>query len=341
MHHKDEKNDKNKEEKNSLIVLSDEQQNFSDYQKQRMVMPLSASNQIYDNPAIAYLVSLGSKRSRQTMKSFLNIVAKMLGYQNVQDCLWSNLRRHHVQAIMEMLSDSGKAPATINTYLSALKGVALEAWTMKQLDTDSFQHIKQVRSVRGSRLPKGRALERYEIKTLFYTCENDLSIKGLRDAAIIGILIGCGLRRSEIVSLDLKHIIYREQALRVMGKGNKERLSYMPEGTWRRLNCWVDEVRGEHAGPLFTRIRRHDDVTEDRLSDQAIYHILEIRRIESGIEKFAPHDLRRTFASAMLDNGEDIVTVKDAMGHSSITTTQKYDRRGDERLRNAARNLNF
>lgn len=53
--------------------------------------------------------------------------------------------------------DAGKAPATINTYLSALKGVALEARTMKQIDTDSFQHIKQVRSVRGSRLPKGRA----------------------------------------------------------------------------------------------------------------------------------------------------------------------------------------
>nr|WP_244183407.1 tyrosine-type recombinase/integrase [Xenorhabdus kozodoii] len=307
-----------------------------------MLMSLSASGKpIHDNPAIAYLVSLGSKRSRQTMKSFLDIVAKMLGYQNVQDCTWHALRRHHIQAIMEMLSDSGKAPATINTYLSALKGVALEAWTMKQLDTETFQHIKQVRSVRGNRLPKGRALERHEIRTLFFTCENDISTKGLRDAAIIGVLLGCGLRRSEIVSLDIKHIIRREQALRVMGKGNKERLSYMPEGTWERLNYWIDEVRGDHPGPLFTRIRRHDDVTDNRLSDQAIYHILETRRIESGLEKFAPHDLRRTFASAMLDNGEDIITVKDAMGHSSITTTQKYDRRGDERLKNAARNLDF
>ncbi len=80
-------------------------------------------------------------------------------------------------AVLEMLGDAGKAPATINTYLSALKGVALEAWTMKQLDTDSFQHIKQVRSVRGSRLPKGRALERHEIRNLFYTCENDSSVK--------------------------------------------------------------------------------------------------------------------------------------------------------------------
>lgn len=60
---------------------------------------------------------------------------------------------------------------------------------------------------------------------------------------------------------------------------------------------------------------------------------------QAGIEKFAPHDLRRTFASAMLDNGEDIVTVKDAMGHSSIATTQKYDRRGLDRLKKASQRL--
>ncbi len=72
--------------------------------------------------------------------------------------------------------------------------VALEARTMKQIDTDSFQHIKQVRSVRGSRLPKGRALERHEIRSLFFTCESDSSAKGLRDAAILGCS-RCGLRR--------------------------------------------------------------------------------------------------------------------------------------------------
>lgn len=306
------------------------------------LLPSSSSLQsIHDNPAIAYLLSLGSKRSRQTMGSFLNIVAKMIGFQNLRDCAWSSMRRHHILAVLEMLSDSGKAPATINTYLAALKGVALEAWTMKQIDTDSFQHIKQVRSVKGSRLPKGRALERHEIRSLFFTCESDLSSKGVRDAAIFGVLLGCGLRRSEIVALDMVDMIYKDRALKVLGKGNKERIAYVPGGAWKRLEKWVEEVRGEHEGPLFPRIRRFDDVTGERMSDQAIYHILETRRVETGLEKFAPHDLRRTFASSMLDNGEDIVTVKDAMGHSSIATTQKYDRRGDERLKRASQRLDL
>ncbi|WP_318386882.1 site-specific integrase, partial [Enterobacter sp.] len=59
------------------------------------------------------------------------------------------------------------------------------------------------------------------------------------------------------------------------------------------------------------------------------------------LEKCAPHDLRRTFATALLDNGEDLITVKDAMGHASVTTTQKYDRRGEERLRRARDNLSL
>lgn len=119
------------------------------------------------NPAVAYLLSLGSKRSRLTMGSFLGSVASLLKYPDIFQCPWSALRRFHVQAVVEMLQDAGKAPATINTYLSALKGVAMEAWTLKLIDTDTHQHIKHIRSVRGARLPKGRALSAAEVKKLF------------------------------------------------------------------------------------------------------------------------------------------------------------------------------
>ncbi|MGL6352251.1 MAG: tyrosine-type recombinase/integrase, partial [Aeromonas sp.] len=244
-------------------------------------------------------------------------------------------------AVIEMLSDTGRAPATINTYLAALKGVAFEAWTLQQIDTDSYQHIKLVRSVKGTRLPKGRALDSREVTALYRVCEQDPSSKGLRDAAILGVLVGCGLRRSEVVALNIEHLMLRDQVLKVRGKGNKERLAFVPDGAWMRLMKWVEEVRGDHPGALFQRIRRFDDVTSDRMTDQAIYHILDTRRMEAGLDKFAPHDLRRTFASAMLDNGEDIITVKDAMGHASVATTQKYDRRGDERLRQASKRLPF
>lgn len=307
--------------------------------RQKTSVQLTSDTVTHVNPARAYLLSLNSLRSRQTMESFLNIVAKMLGAGSLSDFHWGALRRHHVMAIIEMLRDSGRAVATVNTYLSALKGVAGEAWMLKLMDVESYQHIRAVRQVRGSTLPGGRALQREEIRGLFAVCDADRGSAGLRDAALLGVILGCGLRRSEAVALSYESIVAVERALRVLGKGNKERMAYIPDGAWQRLQLWVDQVRGEAPGALFTRIRRHDDVTADRLTDQAVYHILQVRRQQAGLAQCSPHDLRRTFATALLDNGEDLITVKDAMGHASVTTTQKYDRRGEERLRKARDNL--
>ncbi|EHF5009306.1 TPA: tyrosine-type recombinase/integrase [Enterobacter hormaechei] len=293
------------------------------------------------SPARAYLLSLNSPRSRQTMASFLGIVAGILGAASLDTCSWGSLRRHHVMAVTELLRDTGRATTTVNTYLSALKGVAKEAWMLQLMDVESFQHIRAVRNLRGSRLPRGRALQAEEIRRLFAVCDADRSSLGPRDAAMLAVILGCGLRRSEAVGLDLSDVVTQDRALRVLGKGNKERLAYMPAGTWQRLQMWIEQVRGEYPGPLFTRIRRFDTLTHDRLTDQAVYHILQVRQRQAGIAKCAPHDLRRTFATAMLDNGEDLITVKDAMGHASVTTTQQYDRRGQARLRTARDRLNL
>ncbi|MDX7421315.1 tyrosine-type recombinase/integrase, partial [Klebsiella pneumoniae] len=84
-----------------------------------------------------------------------------------------------------------------------------------------------------------------EIRHLFFVCEDDKSCIGPRDAALLGTILGCGLRRSEAVRLNLSDFVTHERALRVLGKGNKERLAYMPAGTWQRLQTWIDEVRGE------------------------------------------------------------------------------------------------
>lgn len=296
-------------------------------------LPMLSGGEVPVSPARAYLLSLNSPRSRQTMDSFLNIVAGMLGAVSLDTCSWGSLRRHHVMAVTELLRDTGRATATVNTYLSALKGVAREAWMLKLMDVESFQHIRAVRNLRGSRLPRGRALPPEEIRALFAACDADDSSIGIRDASMLAVILGCGLRRSEAVGLDISDVVTYERALRVLGKGNKERLAYMPAGTWQRLQRWIDDVRGEKDGPLFTRIRRFDTLTNDRLTDQAVYHILQVRQHQAGIVRCAPHDLRRTFATTMLDNGEDLITVKDAMGHASVTTTQQYDRRGEERLR--------
>jgi integrase len=165
---------------------------------------------------------------------------------------------------------------------------------LRLMDVESFQHIRAVRNLRGSRLPRGRALPPEEIRALFGACEADDSSIGcaMRRCWVSFSAAACDARRPW--GSDLSDVVTDERALRVLGKGNKERLAYMPAGTWQRLRKWIDDVRGEKDGPLFTRIRRFDTLTNDRLTDQAVYHVLQVRQRQAGIAKCAPHDLRRT-----------------------------------------------
>lgn len=291
------------------------------------------------NAAVAYLMSLGSVTSRETMTSFLNIVAQITGNESLHKCNWASMRRHHIQAIIETLKNAGKAPNTINAYLSALRGVALEAWNLKQIDTDTFQRIKQIKSVSGSRLPKGRALNRSELDLLYAVCLKDESAIGVRDLAIFSVLVGSGLRRSEIVSIDMENIMFSDHAFKVIGKGNKERLAFIPQEAWDNMMAWIKDYRGEQDGPLFCRIRKFGDVTDERLSDQAIYYLLGKRQMEAGLEKITPHDLRRTVATMLDNNGESLATIKDYLGHASINTTQRYIRHNEDKKKTAAERL--
>ena len=123
----------------------------------------------------------------------------MLGATSLESWSWGSLRRHHVMSVTVLLRDTGRAAATVITYLSALKGVAKEAWMLRLMDLESFQHIRAVRNLRGSRLPRSRlprsrALPPAEIRALFGACEaDDSSIGGdagrhsrLRSASIGG-----------------------------------------------------------------------------------------------------------------------------------------------------------
>jgi len=115
------------------------------------------------------------------------------------------------------------------------------------------------------------------------------------------------------VALSYEDIKPGERALKELSKGNTGRLAYVLAGTLQRLELWADQIRGEALGTLFPRIRQHDVVTENRLTDQAMYHILLVRQLQAGIKKRAPHDFCRTFETPMLDNKEDLSTVKETV----------------------------
>jgi len=245
------------------------------------------------------------------------------------------VRYQHTAALRSLLAER-YAPATANKMLAALRGVLKEAWRLEQMSAEEYRRAADLAPVSGTRPLRGRALEGREVGALFHACAADPTAAGSRDAALLAVLYALGLRRSEVVALDLGDYTAATEALVVRaGKGNKARVAYATGGAARALDAWV-RLRGAEPGPLFWPVNKAGRLTTRRLTDQAVLTILRKRAAQASVPTFSPHDLRRTFISDLLDAGADISTVQSLAGHAQVTTTQRYDRRGEATRRRAA-----
>jgi site-specific recombinase XerD len=289
---------------------------------------------IDENPAAIYLSGL-KESGRRSMRQALNLVASLLtGQADALSCPWSTLRFQHISAVRAKMESQYK-PATVNKTLAALRGVLRAAWQSGQMTAEDYQKAVSVRSVKNTTLPAGRELTSGELASLMATCERDRTPAGARDAAIIGTMYAAGLRREEVIKLDLADYDSQAGQLIIRGKGNKERTAYLPTGGAQALGDWL-RVRGSESGPLFYCVNKGGRLIPKRMTSQAIYNLLDKRSKQAGVKDFSPHDVRRTFVSDLLDSGADIVTVAKMAGHASVTTTARYDRRPEEAKRKAA-----
>jgi site-specific recombinase XerD len=287
------------------------------------------------NPAAVYLASLESPTSRRTMRQALDTIAGLLtGNADALACNWAAVRFQHTAAIRSKLAEE-YAASTTNKFLSALRGTLKAAWQLGQMSAEDYHKAASVGGVKGETVPAGRELSGGEISALMQVCAQDPSPAGTRDAAIIALLYACGLRRAEVVALDLKDYDPETGQLVVRGKRNKERYAYPINGAARAMADWL-LFRGGEPGALFRAINKGGRIRKGVMTTQAIYNILRKRAEEAGVKEFSPHDLRRTFVSDLLDAGADIVTVSKMAGHASVQTTARYDRRPEEAKRKAA-----
>ena len=172
---------------------------------------------------------------------------------------------------------------------------------------------------------------------VFHELAKDHSLTARRDAALIALLVGAGLRRGEAVSVDIADLDDNRETIVVQGKGGAVRDVPMAPGVRRAVVSWL-RVRGGDSGPLLTPISRakpHQAVTDRRLSTGAVAQAV-TRRFGRGV---APHDLRRTFTGDLLDAGADLSVVSKVLGHVSPATTAGYDRRGHTARRAAVERL--
>lgn len=288
------------------------------------------------HPAAVYLARL-APGSRRTMRAALDLVAATLtsGAADAQTLDWSAVRYQHAQAVRSLLAERYK-PATANKVLSALRGVLREAWRLGLTSSDDYRRAADVEAVKGESVPPGRALTAGELKSLLAACSADDTAAGARDAAVLALLYGGGLRRSEAVALDVSDYDIATGTLVVRhAKGNRDRIAYATNGAADALADWF-AVRGEADGPLFLPVDKGGAVGGHRLTGQAVMYVLRRRALQGGVARLTPHDLRRTFISDLLDLGADIATVQRLAGHAQVTTTTRYDRRGEATKRRAS-----
>lgn len=308
-----------------------------------LVIPAQALP-LEENPVAVYLASL-SPGSRRAMRGALESMARALsgGRLDALSLRWGELRYGHTSAVRAHLAEK-YAPSMANKCLAALRGVLKAAWRLGQMPTEEYQRAADIPSVRGESLPRGRALSRGELHALFAVCVEDGRIKGARDAALLAVLYGGGLRRSEAVALDMADYQSEGGALTVRsGKGRKPRLVYLTHGGKGALEEWLAWRGGErrglgggNGGPLFLPVLKSGKLVDRRLSDQAVRKVLRERTLQAGVKVAAPHDMRRSFISHLLEAGADISTVQKLAGHANVSTTTRYDRRGEAAKQKAA-----
>ena len=151
------------------------------------------------NPLLQYLARLAPS-SQLTMRYILRDAADRLGFVDCDtvDVPWHELEPGHVVALVAALRTDGYAPNTSSLYVNAVRGVMNEAWRQGLIDHEKLLHIREVKPAGGSRLPAGRNLRRSLIRELMDVCAADPRPQGVRDAAIIALLYGTGMRKSGV-----------------------------------------------------------------------------------------------------------------------------------------------
>jgi integrase len=276
------------------------------------------------------------------MSRHLDAIASLLtgGACDLLTLDWGGLRYPHT-VLLRLELPKSYAPSTVNQMLSALKRVLGEARKLHLISPGDYAEAVEVEPLKTDGRSRGRLLNPAEVAALMEACRADGGIVGRRDAALLAILLGTGMRRAELVGLDVEDYQAATDSLTVQqGKGGKSRLVYLPASGKPFLERWL-EVRGRTLGALLMPVSRGKRLQGRHLSEGAVLYILQKRGVEAGIEPFTPHDCRRTFISNLLEAGVDIVTVSQLAGHASVTTTARYDRRGEAAKRAAVGLLNL
>ena len=233
----------------------------------------------------------------------------------------TRLSKAAISAYRQAMLDAELAPSSINQRLAAIKALAREAADAGAIPGDLATAIGNVRGVKQQGQRLGNWLSREQAQALLDSPDTS-TLRGLRDRALLAVLLGCGLRRAEAARLELAHVQQRDgrwAIVDLVGKGRRVRTVPMPSWAKLAIDAWTQGA----AGRVFRAIDKAGNVRGDGMTAQAIYYILRQHATAIGLD-LAPHDARRTFAKLARLGGAEIDQIQLSLGHASIATTERY-----------------
>lgn len=240
---------------------------------------------------------------------------------------WSSLTLPHVRGLTTRMHKSGLSPRSIATKLSALRSFCDWLIVQGQLSANPARGVSAPKQ--GRPLPKNLDVD--ELHQLMAIDESDPL--AIRDRAMMELMYSSGLRLAELVSLDLGDIQFTERQVRVLGKGNKERVLPVGRMALDWLAKWLavrDSVAGAETQALFVSQRQR------RISHRSVQlRMAQWGNKQSLTSHINPHKLRHSFATHMLESSGDLRAVQELLGHADLATTQIYTHLDFQHLANA------
>ena len=259
--------------------------------------------------------------SKNTISSYLSDLKKLTDYLITEkinsrpDEVTINLIREFLYSQSKKIkpSSQGRLISSLNLFFDFL---ILE----KIINENPVEKIDYPKI--GLKIPT--TLTTKEIDTLIYNASLNKN-NGLRNETIIEVLYSCGLRVSELINIKISDLYINEQLIKVLGKGNKERFVPISKTAKKLILKYIESIRNYkkvkkgHEDTLFINNRGK------KLTRVMIYTILNNIANEVGLKKkISPHILRHSFATHLIENGADIISIQKMMGHENIVTTEKY-----------------
>ena len=267
--------------------------------------------------------------SQNTLDSYRSDLEQFSSWLEKNNLSYINTSKKEILSYLSFLFQKGLGSKTVARKLSSLKSFFRYLVFKSIIPNDPSSEVETPKLLKS--IPK--SISEKEVEALLAAPDEKTDI-GLRDKTMIETLYSCGLRISELTNLELLNLNLRQGVIRVIGKGQKERLVPMGDQLIALLELYISSSRKNllskrHSDFLFLSTRGQ------RMTRQSFWHRIKHYCLASGFEpdKISPHVLRHAFATHLLNNGADLRVVQLLLGHSDLNTTQIYTEVARQRLK--------